>query len=151
QVTVSSRSSRTVTGGGRVRGLVVALELGLALVLTAGATLMGRTLVALSRVDTGLRPDHLLTLRLQPSDRDGNAALGAYWDELLARVEAVPGVLSAGTILHLPTSGRTWHADVVVEGRGVTPGQPPLRTAWQVVSPGYFRTAGVTLQRGRGI
>ncbi len=143
------RSHGRVAGGDRTRGAVVALEIALALVLTAGASLMGRTLVALNRVDSGLRPDHLLTLHLQPSGRDTDEALRAYWDEVLARVESVPGVVSAATILHLPTSGRSWKADAAVEGRVAGPGEALPRTAWQSVSPGYFATAGVAVVRGR--
>jgi predicted permease len=143
------RSGRTIARGQRTHGVVVALELALALMLTTGASLMGRSLAALNRVDPGLRPDHLLTLRLQPSGHDSGDALRAYWSEAIARVESIPGVLSAATILHLPTSGRSWHADVALEGRGRGAGESPARTAWQSVSPGYFRTAGVALLRGR--
>ena len=144
------RAGRPIAGGGeRTRGTIVAVEVALALILTVGATLMGRTLVALHRVDSGMRSDHLLTLRLHPAGHDSAEALHAYWADVLARVEAVPGVASAATILHLPTSGRSWHADVTVDGRPLSPGQSPPRTAWQSVSPGYFGTAGVTVLRGR--
>lgn len=144
------RAGRTIAGGGeRTRGGLIAVEVALALILTVGATLMGRTLLALHRVDPGLRADHLLTLRLQPASRDSAESLRAYWADLLERVRAIPGVASAATILHLPTSGRSWHADVFVDGRPLSPGQSPLRTAWQSVSPGYFETAGVAVGRGR--
>ncbi len=140
---------RTLAGQGqRARGLVVAAEVGLAVILTTGAMLMGRTLVALHHVDPGFRTDHLLTMVLQPSGRTSEQ-LRTYWDEVLARVRAVPGVTAAATVLHRPVGGRTWQGDVEVDGRPLPPGVSPQRTAWQVVSPGYFRTAGIPLLRGR--
>jgi putative ABC transport system permease protein len=144
------RQSHTVAATGqRARGLLVSLEMALALVLVIGATLMGRTVVALSRVDLGLRSDHLLTMTLQPSNDTTDDQLRAYWRAVLARVEAVPGVQSAATILHLPASGRSWNAAITIEGRPLAPGASPPQAHWQVVSAGYFRTAGVRLIRGR--
>jgi putative ABC transport system permease protein len=143
------RTGRTVAGHGqRTRGLVVSAEIALALILTVGATLMGRTLVALNAVDPGLRADHLLTLRLQPSTASDDA-LRAYWSTVLQRVRGIPGVTSAGTVLHLPASGRKWMGPVEVEGRPLNPGESPVRTAWQSVSPEYLQTAGVPLVSGR--
>ena len=139
----------TASSGERTRGALVALEMGLAVVLTVGAALMLRTLASLTSVDPGLRTDHLLTMRLQPSGLGSDAALRAYWADVLARVEEIPGVVSVATILHLPTSGRTWHAPIEVEGRPLAPGASPDRAAWQVVSTGWFRTAGVPVLRGR--
>jgi predicted permease len=137
------------SSGERTRGALVALEMGLAVVLTVGAALMLRTLASLTSVDPGFRTDHLLTMRLQPAGFDSDVALRAYWQDVLTRVEEIPGVVSAATILHLPTSGRTWQAPIEVEGRPLAPGASPQRSAWQVVSTGWFRTAGVPVLSGR--
>ncbi len=137
------------TGGERARGALVALEVGLAVVLTVGAALMLRTLASLTAVDPGFRADHLLTMRLQPTGFASADALRAYWRDLLDRVEEVPGVSRAATILHLPTSGRTWRATIEVEGRPLAKSESPPRAAWQSVSSGWFATAGVLLIRGR--
>ena len=148
-VAARMRAGRTVAGQGqRTRGAVVAAEIALALILTVGATLMGRTLVALNHVDPGLRTDHLLTMVLQPPN-SGDDGLRAYWATLLERVQGIPGVTSAATVLHLPTGGRKWMGAVTVEGRPPAPGESPRRTAWQSVSPGYFTTAGIPIVRGR--
>jgi predicted permease len=144
------RQARTVAPSGeRTRGLLVSLEMALALVLVIGAMLMGRTVTALSRVDLGLRSDHLLTMAIEPSNDTTDDQLRAYWTSVLAHVEAVPGVRSAATILHLPTSGRSWNAPIIVEGRTLSPDESPPHVHWQAVSAGYFRTAGVRLIRGR--
>ena len=143
------RGKGTTRGAERARSVLVATEVALAVVLTTGAALMTRTMAALTEVDPGLRTDHLLTMRLQPSGLPDDEAGRRYWRSLLERVRGVPGVTAAGTILHLPTSGRSWHADVAVDGRSQDPGTAAPRTAWQSVSTGYFETAGVPLIRGR--
>lgn len=137
------------TGGARARGALVALEVGLAVVLTVGAALMLRTLASLTAVDPGFRADHLLTMRLQPTGFESQDALRAYWRDILDRVEEVPGVTRAATILHLPTSGRSWHAAIEIEGRPLAAGESPPRAAWQSISRGWFATTGVPIIRGR--
>jgi putative ABC transport system permease protein len=142
------RNGRTIAGaGGSMRGSLVAAEMALAVMLTIGAGLMGRTLVALDSADRGLRSDHLLTMRLQPAL--SKEAARPYWRDVLSRVQTVPGVVSAGTILHLPASGRQWQADIEIDGRPVRPGESLPRAAWQSVSAGYFATAGMRMLRGR--
>ena len=136
-------------GGERTRGMLVAAEVAMALVLLVGASLMGRTMIALFNVDPGLRAERLLTARMQPSVANGEESVRAYWRELLAQLEAVPGVVSAATILHLPTIGRSWRTHVTFEGRTPAPGAAPDRAAWQSVSEGYFATAGIPLLAGR--
>jgi predicted permease len=144
------REGRTVAGGGgRTRGALVAAEVALAVVLTVGATLMGRTLVALYNVDRGLRTDHLLTLRLEPSTVGSNDARLAYWRQVIAAVKGLPGVTDAATILHLPASGRSWHAGLEIEGRPLATGEPARTVAWQSVSAEFFQVAGVPILKGR--
>jgi putative ABC transport system permease protein len=145
------RAGRTVLGGGtRARGALIAVEVALALVLTIGASLMGRSLAALNQVDRGLRSDHLLTMKMQPPGFGSPNASRAYWHDVLAQVRAVPGVTAVGTILHLPTSGRKWNADVEVDGRVLGVGESLPRAGWQSVSASYFSTAGMPVLKGRG-
>jgi putative ABC transport system permease protein len=144
------RSGRGITrGGNRTRGALVAVEFALALLLATGATLMVRSLDALYRVDRGIRTDNLLTMHVQPN-LSGDSAARAYWHQVLEAVRGVPGVRSAATMLHLPMSGRSWHANVMVEGRAVEPGASPPRTAWQSVSADYFAAVGLPIAAGRG-
>jgi putative ABC transport system permease protein len=129
------------------RGALVATEIALAVVLTSGAVLMGRTLLALEHVNPGLKSDHLLTMKVQPTGTE--AAVRSYWQTVLERVDAVPGVTAAATILHLPTSGRSWQADLVVSGRPRPAEGTALRATWESVSSGYFETAGQPVLDGR--
>ncbi len=146
------RSGRGSSGsGGRTRGVLIAGEVAVALILLAGAGLMIRTVRALNAVDPGFKPDHLLTLQLQPSGFETRDALRAYWRTMLDRVRAVPGVVAAGSILHLPTGGRKWQADLEIDGRQLERGQAPPRSAWQSISTGYLKTAGIPLIRGRDV
>jgi predicted permease len=147
---VSVRLGRGVSRGGRrIRSVLIALEFALALLLATGAVLMGRTLLALVHVDRGLRTDGLLTARVEP-DLSDDAARRTYWHQVLTTVRAVPGVQSAAAMLHLPMSGRSWHADVIVEGRAVDPRSAAPQTAWQSVSTDFFSVAGLPVVRGRG-
>ena len=140
--TVSSRSQRQ-------RGALVSVEMALALILGVGAALMGRTLIALDHVDTGLESDHLLTMKMEPAFGGNDEQLRSYWSVVLARVRAIPGVRSAATILHLPTSGRAWNAPIIIDGHPLPPGAVPPEAHWQSVSTEYFPTAGVAILRGR--
>ena len=141
----------TIESGGKTRGALIAVEVAMALVLLAGAGLMVRTVRALNAVDPGFRPDHLLTLQLQPSGFESAEARHAYWAAMLDRVRAVPGVRAAGSVLHLPTGGRKWQADIEVEHRPLEPGVAPPRAAWQTISSGYLETAGIPVVEGRDV
>ncbi|HEX6361714.1 MAG TPA: FtsX-like permease family protein, partial [Albitalea sp.] len=145
------RSGRSVAGGAaRARGMLIAAELALAVVLAVGAGIMGRSVAALHAVDAGFRADHALTMRVQPTGRSAEERR-AYWQEVLAAVRATPGVHAAGTVLHLPLAGRTWSESVEIEG---VPDPGPAgrpRSAWQAVSTGYFDAAGIPILGGRDV
>jgi predicted permease len=135
----------------RTRGVMVAVEIALALVLTIGAGLMLRTLWHLQRVDSGIDIDRLLTLRLQPSSSGFRApgAITAYYDQVLARLGAVPGVTAAGAIQHLPFSGIGWVDGFEVEGQPVPPGDARPTAGYKMITGDYFRAVGQRLLAGR--
>jgi putative ABC transport system permease protein len=143
------REARGARRGERLRGGLVALQVALSLVLLVGASIMWRSLVATLRVDRGLRTENLLTAGVMPTGLREPEQVRAFWREALRSIEAIPGVRGAATILHLPTSGRTWMADIDVIGRPLPEGQPRARSAWQSVSASYFATAGVPILAGR--
>ena len=143
------RSGRTVTAGtNRTRAALIVSEVALAVVLVSGATLMLRTIARLHQVDPGFRTSHVLTMRVQPTAR-GSAALRAYWRAVLPRLAALPDVQAAGTVLHLPMSGRKWNTNIEREGVTLAPGATPPRSAWQTVGGDYFGAMGITLLQGR--
>lgn len=135
----------------RMRGLMVTVEIALALVLAIGAGLMMRTLWHLQRVDPGLDVDRVLTLRLQPTSSGYRApgAVTAYYDQIFARIAAVPGVTAVGAIQHLPFSGINWIDAFEVEGQRVPSGGARPTAGYKIVAGDYFRAVGQRVVAGR--
>jgi predicted permease len=135
----------------RMRGAMVAVEIALALVLTIGAGLMLRTLWRLQRVEPGIDVDRILTLRVQPTSSGYRApgALVAYYDRVLERIAAVPGVTAAGAIQHLPFSGYHWIDAFEIEGRPVPAGAARPTAGYKLVTGDYFSAVGQRLLAGR--
>jgi predicted permease len=139
------------TSGRYVRRMLVVVEVALAVVLLVGAGLLIRSFHRLRQVDPGFRTDNQLTMRMvlpfqkyaKPEQRR------AFYDELLRRVNELPGVESAGINTFLPLSFSGMNFAFTIEGRSY-PGDMELPlAAYRVVSPDYFRTMGIPLQRGR--
>lgn len=149
-----SDTARDVSGGtsGRfVRRLLVVSEVALAVVLLVGAGLLIRSFQRLRQVDIGFTTENRLTMKMVlPMPKYVKAeARRAFYDQTLQRVEAIPGVEAAGVITVLPLSFNGMNFSFSVEGRS-SPSDVELPFAlYRVVSPGYFRAMGITLQRGR--
>ncbi|HSE96712.1 MAG TPA: FtsX-like permease family protein, partial [Blastocatellia bacterium] len=159
-----SEAGRGLAGGRRhslLRRSLVVSEIALALLLLVGAGLMVRSFVELRRVDAGFTARNVLTMRvplpeakypipLSATDPGQPAGL-AFYEQLLSRVGALPGVqaAAAGTILPLG-AGSGWGKFMSVEGKPAPPSldQVPL-VRFALISPDYFRTFGVPLPRGR--
>jgi putative ABC transport system permease protein len=147
-------------GGGRAgtghgaRGVERALvitEVALAFVLTLGAALMLQAFARLRGVDTGFRSSHLLTLRtpLSRAKYGELAKMNAYYDEVLRRVTALPGVVSAGFANHIPIAFKGDVNGFEIEGRpDPRPGEF-TNADWRIVTPDYLRTLGIPLRQGR--
>jgi len=136
----------------RLRRSLVVVETALAVVLLVAAGLLIRSVRELQRVDMGFRPDHLLTMRLTPPGsayRDTQQIAGLY-ERLLARIIALPGVVSAAVTDPLPPNGLGNATVVEFEGRqfDMTPLEH-LSVDFRTVSVGYFQTMGMRLMRGR--
>ncbi|MGO4884036.1 MAG: ABC transporter permease [Bryobacteraceae bacterium] len=142
-----------------LRSALIAGQIAMALVLLTGAGLMARSLWTLLHVPPGFRTDHLLTARLSlpPQYTNGYAfgtgrhrRISAFQRDLLARVEAIPGVRSAAFIAYLPFSGtdNSWAFDI--EGRPPKPPGEYNMTEYRPAGAGYFETIGIPIKRGRG-
>ncbi len=141
-LTESAAASAGGSRDQRTRGLIVAAETALALILLLGAGLLIKSFVNLSRVDLGLRPENRLIADLElPKFRYGTVAPAqALLDETLGRVRTRSGVRSAALMVNFEMS------------TGLSPenGPPPDWAALlQGVSPGFFETLGVPLLAGR--
>jgi predicted permease len=137
-------------GRQRLRGVLVAGEVALAVVLVVGAGLMLRSLAALGRIDLGFNPDGVLTMRLAvPAARyDTPERVVGFYRQLVERARAVPGVSAAGVVRVLPlaTTIGDWGLDI--EGYEEAPGRN-AKGDWQIVSDGAFEAMGMRLVRGR--
>ena len=137
----------------RLRSVLVGSEFALAVVLLAGAGLMVRTFLALRHVDPGFDPHNLLSMVVGVAGTEEEAAghTGNFYQQVLQRVTAVPGVQFASAINHLPLAGDDWGWPFHIEGRPlVPPGEGPVAT-YRVVFPGYFRAMHIPILRGRDL
>jgi putative ABC transport system permease protein len=138
------------------RGLVVG-QIALALVLLIGAGLLAQSFLRLRQVDPGFDPDHLLTARVELSSvsYQHSPEIRALYEELLRKIQAIPGVQSAAGVRALPMTGRVDIGDwsFVIEGEFSTPPAPPdwHPGDWQVVTPDYFQTMRIPVLQGRGV
>jgi len=142
-----SKGATGASGQNRVRSLVVMAEIGLSVVLLAGAGLLLRTLLNLADVKFGFRPEQVVTMRtLVLGDPNTRAALV---ESILQRVESVPGVTSVGTIQFLPLGGMTNRGPFRFVGRPVPSDASAMESDVSTVSRGYFAAIGMDLLRGR--
>jgi putative ABC transport system permease protein len=143
-----------LTGRGqRLRGGLVVGQMALAMMLLAGAGLLIRSFSMLRRVDPGFRTSSALTFRtsLPESAYEDDARRVAFYDELLARSAALPGVRSVGAVQGLPLGGSRFNLSFEIKGRPpVPPAQQPTMEV-RVATPDYFGTIGIPVVRGRGI
>jgi putative ABC transport system permease protein len=137
----------------RSRGILVASEFALAFVLLIGAGLMVRSFFALSAVDPGFNPHNVLSMvvSVSGSNEAPAPAREIFYRQLLEKVRALPGVVVAGGINHLPLAGDLWGWPFVIEGRPrPRPGEEP-GAVYRIAMPGYFETMRLPLLRGRTI
>jgi predicted permease len=133
----------------RVRGALVIAQVTLGLVLVTGAGLLMASLLHLEKGDLGLKADHLLTYSFSlPEPQYSTPQEVAFYDDLLARMRAVPGVQSAAGVWPLPLGGDNATVGFNIEERPApVPSRPSARMAF--ATPGYFSTAGIPLLKGR--
>ena len=145
---------RSGTGAGSHklrRGLIVG-EFGLALSLLAGAGLAMHSFWNLTRIDVGVRTDHVLTFALeQPHGRFENPTqMNTYNQQMLSVLRSVPGVSAAASVTGMPLRGTSDGMPFTLVGGPVytDPSQRP-DTGFQSVSPDYFKTFGIQVTKGR--
>jgi putative ABC transport system permease protein len=133
-------------GARRLRGLLVVAEVALAVIVLAGAALVGRSLMRLTQVDPGFRPDRLLTFNVQVASLPDDAARAEAVRTVLERLRALPGVEAVGGATGLPLA--TPQRAIRIEAQGVTLDEP-LHVHFIAASPGYFSALGAPPLAGR--
>jgi putative ABC transport system permease protein len=137
------------------RGLVVG-QIALALVLVAAAGLLIQSFVRMRGIDPGFVPERLLTARIElsPVRYESNEKIRAFYQQLVQRLEALPGVRSAAAVKALPMMQLElgdW--SFVREGLHSLPPKPSEWNLayWQTMSPEYFETMQIPVLQGRGL
>jgi putative ABC transport system permease protein len=145
-------------GGARqqLRKALVAAEIALALALLVGAGLMVKSFLRLQQTELGFRPDNLLTLRValpwrKYSDAQGPERQRQFYQQLLERLAALPGVESAAITSNLPLSSERQEGKLTfsIEGQSAAEQQRNPYLNDLRVSPTYYQTIGVRLIKGR--
>jgi predicted permease len=130
--------------------LVVA-EIAMAVVLLTSAGLLARSFSHLLHTQLGYRADHLITFRMPlPSRYRTDQARLQFWNTLLPRLAAVPGVVSAAAADSVPLGGTYSGTPAALEGQTVQKDWADVMTRAASVSPDYFRTMGIAVRAGRG-
>ncbi|MFN0107533.1 MAG: ABC transporter permease [Blastocatellia bacterium] len=131
---------------GRLRGILVVVEIALSLVLLVGAGLLARTFANLMGVEPGFDPRNVLTAQVALSGEryDTTDEVAAYYRTALERIRHLPGVESAAVVNKLPLD---WQFNMPV----VFPEKPDVIQSVQVrmVSPDYFRVMKIPVRQGR--
>jgi putative ABC transport system permease protein len=137
--------------GGRVREGLAVVQVAIALVLLVGAGLLLKSFLRLQHTDTGIDTRNLLTfdIALTGERAEYQRLQTAFYDDMLRRLRALPGVTAAGAAVTLPIGGDDFGAPVFIEGRPApAPGHEP-GAGFQIVSAGYFETMGMRVIAGR--
>ena len=135
----------------RVRGLLVACEISISLILVVGAVLLIGSAVLLSAVRPGFDPDRVLTLQTSlPAKYTDPDLKNAFYRQVLDRINAIPGVDAAAAVTNLPTELGP-DLPLSVEGRvHRDPWEGDAESQYRWISAGYFRVMDIPLVRGRG-
>ncbi len=128
----------------RLRNALVVGQLALSIVLLAIAGVLLRTFDRLQRTDLGFRPEEVLTARLGPMNR-GKALV----EDLIARVEALPGVMAVGAISSAPMSTYNTSNHVYPVGAAAIATTESIQSEWRIVTADYFRAMQIPVLRGR--
>ena len=138
--------------GNRVRSLLVVSEVAFSLVLLISAGLMIRSFFLLRQVDPGFKPDRVLAMDMSlpnvkyPSVQERVR----FVEQLLKRVEVLPGVQSVATVFGIPMSEIGGFISLSVEGRPPPALGEPSSAGYHQASPNYFRTLSMPILKGRG-
>ena len=142
---------RSSVGGGRwTRNVLLVVEVALSIVLLVGAALLLRSFARVTNVDPGFRAERVLAFRVQlpqVSYRDRQARF-AFFDALLAKLEALPQVRAAAVTQTLPMRG-DYYLSFGVQGRPQPKPGEGFSASYRIASPRYFETLGIPLKRGR--
>jgi putative ABC transport system permease protein len=149
-------SSRTVTANKNtqhLRNIFVSAEMAISLVLLVGAGLTIRSFLELRNIPLGFRTDHTVTARISiPEDKySGDDQVVSFYDSVLERIRATPGVESAGLISFLPLTGHNFDNSFDIVGRPPCPASGRDYALVRFVDPQFFDVLQIPLLSGRSL
>ncbi len=146
---VLAESSRSVSGERRrlQQGLVVA-QLAVTVVLLASAGLLLRSYRNLTQVDAGFSTENVITFHVGAAWDEDRTHIGQLQQQIIAELQRLPSVESAGFTSFLPATGATLNFPVALEGAGQTPENGPFMVGERTVTSGYLQTLHVPLLAG---
>ena len=157
-LTEAIRSAEPQSGRGRhekhFRNVLVVAELAAAILLLTAAGLLLKSFVRLSNVTLGFSPQNLLVseISLPITHYSASAQQAYFFEQVLERVRQLPGVESAAVTDRLPPDGQSFGTRMGIAGRPLPATDDPTVSILDVaVSPGYFRTMGISLLSGRDL
>jgi len=140
-----------MSGHNRLRQILVASEVALALVVLSGAGLTIKSMARLLGVDPGMNPRNVLTMSVSVPQEEiyvGPPGLPRFCQDLEEHAGSIPGILSVSAVAHLPLEGDAGRG-FQIEGRPLAaPGEMP-GASYTVACPDYFRTMGIPVLKGR--
>ncbi len=146
------RASGAGEGRNRLRGTLVASEIAMALVLLICASLLIKSVIRLRDVNPGFNPEHLLTMSISlPQAKYPKGPMWtAFFDQVIGRIETLPGVEAAGVTSVLPFGSNFDGRALAVEERPRPRGQE-ISVDLYIATPGYLRAMQIPLQKGRSL
>jgi len=145
------KSAPGKSGRGLLRSGLVVSQLAIATILVISAGVFTRSFIEILRADLGIKPDHVGTMNLElPRDKypDGQRRR-AFFQQLIQRVETLPGVTVAGGVDMLPMIGRHNGSFFQIVGQPAFEKGKQPSTEVRIATPGYFAAIGTDLRKGR--
>jgi predicted permease len=149
--TLKEGGRQSASGAHRLRGLLVISEVALSLVLLISAGLLMRTFVSLVKTDPGFNPANVLTMSLSlPAAKYKDLPQrAAFYQDLVRRVQALPGVQAAAAVNYLPLGGSNSSDGFLIEDLPEPPPGQGFIGRYRVCTPDYFLTMGIPVLKGR--
>lgn len=136
----------------RFRSLLVISQFAMAMVLLVGAGLLIKSFWKLQQASPGFQSEQVIAagVSLNMEEYRDMAKRRQFFEQELERVATLPGVESAAATSHLPFGGRTLQQNFTVEGQEAVSKQNQSLADYRVITPAFFETMHITLNRGRG-
>ncbi|MGA9768759.1 MAG: ABC transporter permease [Blastocatellia bacterium] len=152
--TLKAEGARGSSGSIRkqyVRSLLVISEVALTVLLLISAGLMIKSFIALQNVNPGFDPNHVLTMQVNlPSLRYmEDDQIKSFYEQVLKRVETMPGVESVGASVIIPLIDRKFNRRYTIDGRAPLSPDERLMSNYRAISPNYLQTLRIPLIKGR--